>query len=140
MAERMRLIHSRIHYVGLGRWKRQRTVQHTTASVSESWYASRELALESSHLSGASMSRHRDVRNLDYDELLDDEAGNGEMTPQELERLDAAVEAITQRLGDGFSLKEIKDTAWYYYFDVDQSTNYLLGMASEAEASFLILC
>lgn len=75
------------------------------------------------------MSRHRDVRNLDYDELLEDESGNGEMTPAELDRLDQAVDAITQRIGSEFSLQEVKDAAWYYYFDVDQSSQYLLGTA-----------
>jgi elongation factor 1 alpha-like protein len=73
------------------------------------------------------MSRHRDVRNLDTDALLDDEAGGDAMSPEEAEKLDQAVDAITERIGDGFSIKEVRDTAWYYYFDVDQSTNYLLG-------------
>lgn len=78
------------------------------------------------------MSRHRDVRNLDYDELLDDEAGGNDMSPAEIERLDQAVDAITARLGSGFSMSEVKDAAWYYYFDVDQSTNYLLGIIARA--------
>lgn len=25
------------------------------------------------------------------------------------------------------TLKEIRDTVWYYYFDVEKSINYLLG-------------
>lgn len=73
------------------------------------------------------MSRHRDVRNLDYGELLEDEAAADEMSPEESNKLDAAVVAITNRIGDSFSLKEVQDSAWYYYFDVDQATNWLLG-------------
>lgn len=68
------------------------------------------------------------MRNLDYDELLDDEAATNEMSPEESDRLDAAVDAITARIGDSFSLKEVQDSAWYYYFDVDQATNWLLGI------------
>lgn len=83
------------------------------------------------------MSRHRDVRNLDYDELLDDEAATNEMSREESDRLDAAVEAITNRIGDSFSLKEVQDSAWYYYFDVDQATNWLLGAYSLPNEDFL---
>lgn len=73
------------------------------------------------------MSRHRNVRNLDYDELLD-ETESTDMTPQQAEQLDKAVDEISQCLGSSFSIKEIRDTAWYYYFDVEKSTNYLLGI------------
>lgn len=72
------------------------------------------------------MSRHRNVRNLDYSDLLDDEADADEVTAEDAERLDRAVEKITERLGSDFTLDEIKDTAWYYFFDVDKSTDYLL--------------
>lgn len=80
------------------------------------------------------MSRHRDVRNLDYDQLLDDEAGANELSPADTVRFDRAVEDITERLGTGFNLEEIKETAWYYYFDVDKSTDYLLRKLGTARS------
>lgn len=73
------------------------------------------------------MSRHRAVRNLDYDDVLDEASAEGQMTPQQADSLDRAVDLITQRLGEGFNLKEVRETAWHYYFDVDKSTDYLLG-------------
>ena len=93
--------------------------------------------MQSSSSGSIPMSRHRDVRNLDYDELLDDEAATNEMSREESDRLDAAVEAITNRIGDSFSLKEVQDSAWYYYFDVDQATNWLLGAYSLPNEDFL---
>lgn len=75
------------------------------------------------------MSRHRAIRKLDYDELLDDTEAEGDLTLLQAEQLDKAVDEITRRLGGNVSIKEVRDTAWYYYFDVDKATNYLLGMS-----------
>ena len=76
------------------------------------------------------MSRHRAIRNLDYNDVLDEASTDNQMTPNEAESLDKAVDEIVKRLGDGFKLEDVRDTAWYYYFDVDKSTNYLLGICS----------
>lgn len=73
------------------------------------------------------MSRHRNVRNLDYDELLEDDSGAGEISPADAEKLDRAVDEIIAIIGNDFAIEDVKDAAWHYYFDVEQSMNYLLG-------------
>ncbi|BFZ56610.1 hypothetical protein PYCC9005_003657 [Savitreella phatthalungensis] len=73
------------------------------------------------------MSRHRNIRNLDYEELLDDEAAEDEISPEDNQRWDQAVSTITNRLGTGFKISDIREAAWHYYFDVDKATDYLLS-------------
>ena len=76
------------------------------------------------------MSRHRNIRNLDYDELLDDEAAEDEISAEDNAQWDRSVDEITRRLGaESFQVSDVRDAAWHYYFDVDKATNYLLRMA-----------
>ncbi|CAA21259.2 Dom34-Hbs1 translation release factor complex GTPase subunit Hbs1 [Schizosaccharomyces pombe] len=78
------------------------------------------------------MSRHRDVKNLDLDDYeLDEEPGEEELTEEQEEEFRSAVATVRETLlGVPISEKEIADTVWYYYFDVEKSVNYLLQKAS----------
>ncbi|KAK0231134.1 hypothetical protein IW262DRAFT_460489 [Armillaria fumosa] len=78
------------------------------------------------------MSRHRDVRNINVDDELDDDAlsdgGGEEMTEQEQAELNATFEQVREVIGDeettGISEREIKDYLWDCFFKVDQTIQW----------------
>ncbi|KAK0242422.1 hypothetical protein EDD85DRAFT_288059 [Armillaria nabsnona] len=80
------------------------------------------------------MSRHRDVRNINLDDELDDDAlsdgGDEETTEQEQAELDAAFEQVRDIIGDedttGISEHEIKEYLWERFFQVDQTIQWAL--------------
>ncbi|KAG0330240.1 HBS1-like protein [Dissophora globulifera] len=79
------------------------------------------------------MSRHRNVRNLDLDDVLDDGYDEEDyveeqpMTEDEQAQMADATEEVKAMLGGGkVSIKEIQDALWYYYFDVNQAAVYLI--------------
>ncbi|KAF9096396.1 HBS1-like protein [Mortierella sp. GBA35] len=79
------------------------------------------------------MSRHRIVRNLDLDDVLDDGYDDDDyaeeqpMTAEEQAQMADATEDVKAMLGNAkVSIKEIQDALWYYYFDIDQAAVYLL--------------
>ncbi|KAF9148271.1 HBS1-like protein [Linnemannia schmuckeri] len=84
------------------------------------------------------MSRHRNVRNLDIDDVLDDGyddedyAEEQTMTAEEQAQMADATEDVKSMLGNAkVTIKEIQDALWYYYFDVDQAAVYLLDELSK---------
>ncbi|KAG0200265.1 HBS1-like protein [Mortierella sp. GBA30] len=79
------------------------------------------------------MSRHRNVRNLDLDDVMDDGYDEDDyieeqaMTAEEQAQMAEATEEVLSMLsGAKVSMKEIQDALWYYYFDVDQAAVYLI--------------
>ncbi|KAG0276328.1 HBS1-like protein, partial [Linnemannia gamsii] len=79
------------------------------------------------------MSRHRNVRNLDLDDVLDDGYDDEDyteeqaMTAEEQAQMADATEDVKAMLGSAkVTIKEIQDALWYYYFDIDQAAVYLL--------------
>ncbi|KAI0824665.1 hypothetical protein BC628DRAFT_1410793 [Trametes gibbosa] len=80
------------------------------------------------------MSRHRFVRNLDINEELDDDyisdGGDDDLNPEDYERMMDGLEHIRATLGDehqsGLTDKDIKDSLYEYYFDVEQAIADLL--------------
>ncbi|KAG0044246.1 HBS1-like protein [Gryganskiella cystojenkinii] len=89
------------------------------------------------------MSRHRNVRNLDIDDVLDDGYDENDyaeeqtMTTEEQAQMTDATEEVKTMLGGAkVSIKEIQDALWYYYFDVDQAAVYLIdGLAKKQKAA-----
>ncbi|CAO3693728.1 unnamed protein product [Umbelopsis ramanniana] len=89
------------------------------------------------------MSRHRNVRNLDIDNVLAeddysdeevyDQAEGGEidlseMSEEDRAAMDEGVAHIYSVIGDdtSVSLQTIQETLWYYYFDKEESVNFIL--------------
>ncbi|KAL1915350.1 uncharacterized protein VTP21DRAFT_6808 [Calcarisporiella thermophila] len=89
------------------------------------------------------MSRHRSIRNMDINSVLEEEdiyseeeyENEGEGAPD----LDDLTEEEYAQMQDGIAyiqsilpedshvpVKEIEDTLWYYYFDKEQSANWIL--------------
>ncbi|KAK3832375.1 MAG: P-loop containing nucleoside triphosphate hydrolase protein [Linnemannia gamsii] len=89
------------------------------------------------------MSRHRNVRNLDLDDVLDDGYDDEDyaeeqvMTTQEQAQMADATEDVKAMLGNAkVTIKEIQDALWYYYFDIDQAAVYLLDeLAKKTKAA-----
>ncbi|KAF9045950.1 hypothetical protein BDZ89DRAFT_100825 [Hymenopellis radicata] len=81
------------------------------------------------------MSRHRDVRNLNLDDELDDDAlsdgGEEEMSEKDQAALEAAFEQVISVIGDsnttGLSDKQVKAALWDAYFDVEETIEWALG-------------
>ena len=100
------------------------------------------------------MSRHKLVKALDLDEELDDFEGGAEsdygeevsaedkgkyssrcqrvenkLTWDVSEQLRLGTAKVRDVLGPGVSIpdREIEDSLWHYYYDVDKTVNYLLS-------------
>ncbi|KAI8050441.1 HBS1 N-terminus-domain-containing protein [Syncephalis plumigaleata] len=83
------------------------------------------------------MSRHRNIRNLtadaEYDNDYDEEYGDEyeevpELTDEQEEDMQLAMVKVRSLLDDStaFTDAKIRETLWYYYFDVDQAVDWLL--------------
>ncbi|KAF8923466.1 hypothetical protein EDD21DRAFT_227730, partial [Dissophora ornata] len=79
------------------------------------------------------MSRHRMVRNLDLDDVLDDGYDEEDyieeqpMTEDQQAQMAEATEEVKAMLGGAkVTIKEIQDALWYYYFDVNKAAVYLI--------------
>lgn len=91
------------------------------------------------------MSRHRAVRNIDLDdELADDDSYGSEDNPyddiseEDRGHLDDAMTRLVSVIGapgqqSGFTEREMKDSLWDAYFDVDQAVTTLIEERSRRE-------
>ena len=78
------------------------------------------------------------------DKFDQDDSGSADgvdISPEQLDQRDQAVAAVLDILGHDLSLsiKEIQDTVWYYYFDVEKSVDYLLGALLTCPAVIKVL-
>ena len=81
------------------------------------------------------MSRHKLVKGLDLEEELDDYDGaeddtyEEELAPEDKEHLRQGTIEVRSTLGPDFPTtdKEIEDSLYYYYYDVQKTVNYLLS-------------
>ncbi|KDQ29039.1 hypothetical protein PLEOSDRAFT_1075871 [Pleurotus ostreatus PC15] len=79
------------------------------------------------------MSRHRDIRNINIENELDDEAiddgGEYDMTPEQEAQMNDALEQVRNIVGDeydcGISDKDLKMALWDRFFDVHQGVNWV---------------
>ncbi|KAJ3904884.1 hypothetical protein F5879DRAFT_31918 [Lentinula edodes] len=90
------------------------------------------------------MSRHRYVKNLNIaDELDDDALSDGvdeeEMTAEQQLRMNDVLEEIRNVIGEeeisGLPDSEIKDTIWYYNFDISESIQWCLDQQEKRRAA-----
>ncbi|CRK38328.1 hypothetical protein BN1708_007717 [Verticillium longisporum] len=81
------------------------------------------------------MSRHQAVRNLDYEEVLDEydaddgELGADQLTPEDRDALAKGAEQVRETLGSAagsLTTQKIHDALWYYYYDIEKTVDYLL--------------
>lgn len=86
------------------------------------------------------MSRHKLVKGLDLDEELndydgaeydpyEDEEAAAELAPEDKEHLRRGTVDVRNTLGLDFPAtdKEIQDSLYYYYYDVEKTVQYLLS-------------
>ncbi|KAL9546519.1 hypothetical protein MBANPS3_006616 [Mucor bainieri] len=84
------------------------------------------------------MSRHRAVRNLDIDDILDEDEYESEydenqldeteMSNEDLDKLEDGLAYVYSVIGEDTMLtaSEIKEALWYYYFDREETINWAL--------------
>ncbi|KAI9718720.1 MAG: hypothetical protein M1812_003894 [Candelaria pacifica] len=91
------------------------------------------------------MSRHQAIRNLDFEDELDDfdggedydyedaADGNGELSAEDRENLREGTDKVRQALGPDVPVtnKEIEDSLWHYYYDVAKVVTWLLNQRTE---------
>ena len=88
------------------------------------------------------MSRHKLVKSLDLEEELDDYDGaeddtyeeDGELAPEDKEHLRRGTVEVRDTLGLDFPAtdREIEDSLYYYYYDVQKTVHYLLSKHQES--------
>ncbi|GJC96545.1 elongation factor Tu GTP binding domain-containing protein [Colletotrichum higginsianum] len=82
------------------------------------------------------MSRHQAVRNLDYDEALDEYEGEDfddeneadQLNPEDRDAMNVGTATVQSALGpdaDKVTAQQIQDALWYYYYDIDKTVSYL---------------
>ncbi|KAF9468904.1 hypothetical protein BDZ94DRAFT_551175 [Collybia nuda] len=82
------------------------------------------------------MSRHRDFRNLNINDELDDDAlsdgGEEDMTDEQHVQMQDGLEQVRGVLGEegvsGLSDKAIKDALWEFFFDTEKTIEWALGL------------
>lgn len=68
-----------------------------------------------------------DDDDLDYDDDYD-EAGEEELSPEDKAAMNEATAAVRKSLGADFTkipIKQVQDSLWHYYYDVDKTVGYL---------------
>ncbi|KAJ2357350.1 hypothetical protein GGF43_001517 [Coemansia sp. RSA 2618] len=79
------------------------------------------------------MSRHRAVKNLDFEEEFYDEGDDNvydemnDMSEEDTARMLVGIEAVKKAIGPGTGIsdQEIKESLWYYYFDEEATVAWL---------------
>ncbi|ROT36239.1 hypothetical protein SODALDRAFT_335317, partial [Sodiomyces alkalinus F11] len=82
------------------------------------------------------MSRHQAVRNLDYEDVLDEYDANDadiddegdQLTAEDREALSKGTTDVQDALGEDarkVSTEQIEEALWHYYYDVDKTVGYL---------------
>lgn len=82
------------------------------------------------------MSRHQAVRNLDYEEVLDEYDADDYEDENEVEQLSAedrqamaeGTQFVRSSLGsdaDKVTTQQIQDALWHYFYDIEKSVSYL---------------
>ncbi|KAG1138419.1 hypothetical protein G6F37_010530 [Rhizopus arrhizus] len=93
------------------------------------------------------MSRHRAVRNLDVDGILEEDYyqseseendfDESELTNEDLDLLDEGLEYIESVIGEDngiLSSRQIKEALWYYYLNKEETLEWALDEISKAKA------
>ncbi|KAL2264661.1 hypothetical protein VTJ83DRAFT_7171 [Remersonia thermophila] len=81
------------------------------------------------------MSRHQYIRNLDYQDVLDEYEGysdeeDDELSPEDRELMTQGTAAVQAALGveaSKVTVAQIEEALWHYYYDVDKSVAYLIS-------------
>jgi elongation factor 1 alpha-like protein len=80
------------------------------------------------------MSRHQDVRNLDYQNELDEYEGYSEeeeeLSPEDKAQMRQGTDEVRAALGieaSKVTTTQIEEALWHYYYDVDKSVAYLIS-------------
>lgn len=80
------------------------------------------------------MSRHQDIRNLDYQDVMDDYEGysdeDNELSPEDQALMREGTAEVRAALGGEVSkvtTAQIEEALWHYYYDVDKSVAYLVS-------------
>lgn len=79
------------------------------------------------------MSRHQYVRNLDYQDAMDEYEGysdeeDDELSPEDKALMSQGTAAVQAALGveaSKVTVAQIEEALWHYYYDVDKSVTYL---------------
>jgi elongation factor 1 alpha-like protein len=79
------------------------------------------------------MSRHQAVRNLDYQDVLDEvdgysDEGDDDLSPEDEELMRQGVVQIQAALGSDASkvkVDKIREALWNYYYDIDECVTFL---------------
>ncbi|KAK3384233.1 P-loop containing nucleoside triphosphate hydrolase protein [Lasiosphaeria ovina] len=79
------------------------------------------------------MSRHQEVRNLDYKDVLDDYDGyseeEDELSPEDRALMTQGTITVQTALGveaAKVSVAQIEESLWHYYYDTDKVVEYLI--------------
>jgi elongation factor 1 alpha-like protein len=81
------------------------------------------------------MSRHQYIRNLDYQDALDEYEGyseeeDDELSPEDRELMTQGTAQVQAALGveaSKVTVAQIEEALWHYYYDVDKSVAYLIS-------------
>lgn len=80
------------------------------------------------------MSRHQDIRNLDYHDVLDDYDGyseeDNELSPEDQALMKQGIAEVRAALGiesSKITTAQIEEALWHYYYDIDKSVAYLVS-------------
>ncbi|KAL8870354.1 MAG: hypothetical protein Q9174_003582 [Haloplaca sp. 1 TL-2023] len=87
------------------------------------------------------MSRNKSLKTMELDDELDEYDGteydddydaSDEVTAEDKARLQEGVGQVRSILGSSVHIddKDIEDSLWHYYYDIDKTVNYILRKLS----------